>query len=472
MGRPDRHSRHQLRRHRPPAGVVRHRRAFIAGLAAFTAGCATMRPDLQWLYAPGEGDGVQTPVILVPGLLGSRLVDPSAGEERWPGNPLSWLFRGFDDLALHPPGAASPEALLVPAGITDSAVGRDFYGRIIDALTTAGGYVPRLPGQPPVDGRPGLYLFPYDWRQDNVHSARALDALIEQIRLDCGQSDLRVDVVAHSMGGLITRYLARYGTADVLDGNEFPVTLDGERKLRRVVLLGTPNLGSVMSLRALTVGFPIGPFNVPPEVVATMPGAYQLLPHAITDWIVSSDGEPLERDQFDVGVWERFQWGIFDPAVRRRVRDQEGGDRTVAALEDATARHLERARRFTWSLTVPTPGSRLRFAAFGGVCRPTPARVLVEEHRGESVVRFRASEVGQRRAGMDYEDLMREPGDGTVTKSSLLGRHDLDPRVPRHRYANVELDYPVFLCAEHTQLTGNPSFQDNLLHYLLKAEAA
>lgn len=453
-----------------PGAVTR--RAFLGGLAAFTGGCTGLTPNLEWLYAPARGDALQTPAILVPGLLGSRLVEPRTGEERWPGNPLSWLVQGFGDLALPDSGTVPAETRLVPAGITDSAVGRDFYGRIVDALTTAGGYVLRIPGQPPVDGRPGLYLFAYDWRQDNVQSARALDAMIEQIRLDCGQSDLRVDVVAHSMGGLITRYLARYGTADVLEGNEFPVTLDGERKLRRVVLLGTPNLGSVMSLRALTVGFGIGPFNVPPEVVATMPGAYQLLPHAITDWIVSSDGTSLERDQFDVEVWERFQWGIFDPAIRRRVGGQAGGGRAVAALEADTARHLERARRFTWSLTVPTPGSRLRFAAFGGVCRPTPARVLVEERRGESVVRFRVSDVGRRRARMDYESLMEEPGDGTVTKSSLLGRHELDPRVPQHRYANVELDYPVFLCAEHTQLTGNPSFQDNLLHYLLRAEAA
>ncbi len=47
------------------------------------------------------------------------------------------------------------------------------------------------------------------------------------------------------MGRLITRYYQRYGTDDVLDGNIFPVTGVGARKLRRVVLLGTPNQGTV-----------------------------------------------------------------------------------------------------------------------------------------------------------------------------------------------------------------------------------
>jgi hypothetical protein len=29
------------------------------------------------------------------------------------------------------------------------------------------------------------------------------------------------------------------------------------------------------------------------------------------------------------------------------------------------------------------------------------------------------------------------------------------------------LDYPLFLCERHDQMTGNVTFQDNLLHALL-----
>lgn len=54
-----------------------------------------------------------------------------------------------------------------------------------------------------------------------------------------------------------------------------------------------------------------------------------------------------------------------------------------------------------------------------------------------------------------------------MTKSSLLARNSLDPSVPRHPYVFFPLDYSMFICESHDQLTGNVTFQDNLLHVLL-----
>lgn len=42
-------------------------------------------------------------------------------------------------------------------------------------------------------------------------------------------------------------------------------------------------------------------------------------------------------------------------------------------------KHLERARRFVWSLTVPLPEQPYKLIVFGGDCALTPARILVEE---------------------------------------------------------------------------------------------
>ncbi|MDZ7826880.1 MAG: hypothetical protein U5R48_13775 [Gammaproteobacteria bacterium] len=41
----------------------------------------------------------------------------------------------------------------------------------------------------------------YDWRRDLQQTAADLDRFIEGIRAARGDPDLRVDVVAHSMGG-------------------------------------------------------------------------------------------------------------------------------------------------------------------------------------------------------------------------------------------------------------------------------
>jgi len=62
---------------------------------------------------------------------------------------------------------------------------------------------------------------------------------------------------------------------------------------------------------------------------------------------------------------------------------------------------------------------------------------------------------------------MLEPGDGRVTKPSLLARETIDPTAPQHEESFLPVAYHFFLCEQHDQLTGNASFQDNLLNVLL-----
>ncbi len=443
-------------------------------LAALVAGCATTRvPDLARLYQAHVAARHAAPVIIVPGVLGSRLVDGRTGEEAWPGSTARLLTSGYADLAL----AIDPATLepvddgLVATALFDRAAGQDFYGRVVEALEQAGGYTAGRPGEPVAPGVAHWYAFPYDWRQDNVVTVRRLDALIDQIRRDHGDPELKVDVIAHSMGGLVVRYYERYGTADVLDDNAFPVTGAGVRKLRRIVLLGTPNQGSVSAVHSFLNGYRVGLSRLKPEAIATMPAMYQLFPHPLVDWITTVDGRPLQRDVFDAGIWRRFEWSIHDRHVRRRMAEQPGAWPEPAVFDRWFEKRLERARRFVWSLLVPTGEVRLiEPLVFGGNCLPTPARVVVEEYGGDSVIRLRPEQIVAPAPGVDYERLMFEPGDGSVTKSSLLGRQELDPSVPRHEYANLEFTRAFFICEHHGQLTGNINFLDNLLHHLLSAD--
>lgn len=456
-------------------------RGLLAGvlvivMAMVLAGCRREQPDLEHLYAMSAPNPAQPPVVLVHGIMGSRLRDRRGQGEVWPGSLSRLAWSDYPELALpiDAQGLAPAPSSLLPYAITDAAVGRDFYGRILDTLTRVGGYRLARPGTPAQVGERRVYVLLYDWRQDNVVSARALDDLIETIRRDYRQPNLQVDVIAHSMGGLLTRYYARYGRSDVLDGNDFPVNQQGAAKLRRVVLVGTPNLGAITSLQTLLEGQRIGLGRVPPEVLVTFPSIYQLLPHPINDWLVTAGGRVLDRDLFDIDIWRRFEWGIFAPKVRERVRQRfanpAAGEAYLALLERYMDKHLERARRFVWSLTVAAPGEKNWLVLFGGDCEPTPARILVEEVDGDSRVALYPSEVQRPVAGIDYERLMLEPGDGVVTKPSLLARTVLDPSVPRHRFSHFALKYPVLFCEDHNQLPGNLTFQDNLLHILLSAE--
>ncbi|MEM7692519.1 MAG: hypothetical protein AAF194_08805, partial [Pseudomonadota bacterium] len=116
---------------------------------------------------------------------------------------------------------------------------------------------------------------------------------------------------------------------------------------------------------------------------------------------------------------------------------------------------------------VPLQERSYGLVVFGGDCTATPARILIEDIDGESYVRLWPKEVQKPIAGLAYDKLMLEPGDGAVTKASLLSRAVLDPSVPRHRYSDFPIDYPILFCERHSQLPGNLTFQDNLLHILL-----
>ena len=452
-------------------------RILIAGLLAFSLfACSYYKPapDLERLYRGAREDHHRPPVILIPGILGTRLHD-AAGREIWPGSTWKLLTSRYPELAL----AIEPRSLqpvadeLLPAGLFEKAAGKQYYSRILQVLESAGGYAAGTAGTPVTDTRPRYYVLAYDWRQDAMTNVGLLDRLIEQVRVDYGQPHLQVDIIGHSMGGLIARYYVRYGARDLLDGNAFEVTHDGARKVRRLVLVGTPNLGSVEAMHSLIVGANLGLKETFPEVLMTMPAIYQLFPHALHEWLYTTEGQVLERDQFDAYIWKRFEMGPWSPALRLRIQQRMGeteGQQYLATLEAAFRRHLERARRFTWSLTVSEPEGGVRPVIFGGDCDLTPARLVVEEVDGESTLRLWPKQISLAVPGVDYESLMMEPGDGTVTKASLLSRNVLDPAATRHPYLNFSASSVLFICERHDVLTSNITFQDNLLHVLLSVD--
>ncbi|MDP2932923.1 MAG: hypothetical protein Q8N81_02220 [bacterium] len=73
-----------------------------------------------------------------------------------------------------------------------------------------------------------LFLFPYDWKQSNVVSAQDLQMKIGKAKIAC-QCD-KVDLVAHSMGGIVAR--------QYIESNNYQNDID------QLIFLGTPHLGS------------------------------------------------------------------------------------------------------------------------------------------------------------------------------------------------------------------------------------
>ncbi|UOB08020.1 hypothetical protein MQE23_02555 [Streptomyces sp. HP-A2021] len=219
---------------------------------------------------PGSHDAV----IVVPGIMGSELVDVTTGKTLWGLADANWYVsawmtgQGLRNLRVTDPETErrrvrATRLLRFPA-FMPVLTGMEPYTRLMERIAQ----VVRHPA--------ALRPFPYDWRLPVAHNAallaRAIEAHLTAWRWRAesrgpGGSRARVVLVTHSMGGLLVQEMA-----------QVPGALD---EVRSIVTLGTPFLGSLDAVRMLSEG--VGsPFPLPRRrlqaLARTLPSVYELLP--------------------------------------------------------------------------------------------------------------------------------------------------------------------------------------------------
>jgi pimeloyl-ACP methyl ester carboxylesterase len=226
---------------------------------------------------------IRCPLILIPGIMGSYIY-----RKGWPGNQL-WPGIGdpFRDDALRnlkPEEVSVRDAIRTYVFLTTKT---RIYSPLIDFLKGEGyiEYPPidneQVPSETPLercqqakqDGqKPTLFVFAYDWRQSNRVSAQNLKEYIKCVRSIHNNS--RVDIIAHSMGGLVAR---RY----LIDN-------PSSHHVARLITIATPFYGTARTMTVITTGkFPgVTDFSPIPKiyegelkyVAETAAGAHELLP--------------------------------------------------------------------------------------------------------------------------------------------------------------------------------------------------
>jgi len=291
-----------------------------------------------------------------------------------------------------------------------------------------------------------FHVFTYDWRRDLVESATRLGEYLDALAVARGEPDARFNVVGHSMGGLVARYYLRYGSAE--PGG--PVTWAGARRIAQLILVATPNAGSIFSLSAALNGNPVGMSNttLAAGVIAHMPAIYQLMPPLGAKPLIDRKGEPMKVDLHQTKTWMDFGWGPWKPDGN--ASDEERAF-VAAAIEHARAFHQAMAQ--TPDSICPIP-----VTALGGDCLPTLARAVAPDRPGQSP-RFEP----RNRAEVEA---MFEAGDGRVARSSVLGSH-LDEDGSRE-WGLPEISHVLFGEADHHGIYGEPTFQSLLLRRLLR----
>lgn len=439
-------------------------------LVILTACQVNTKPDLALLYQPQNSQN-QTPLILIHGSLGSKLRLIESGEEVWPGKLNDLIFSNYKVLAnqIKPDTLSVDYEKIESYAIFDSYSGLSIYDDIIKTLTNYGGYQLNKPQQA-VGAQRQLYVFHYDWRQDNVHNAQKLAVFIEQV-LKNHPNQRQVDVVAHSMGGIILRYYQRFGAKDVLPLLQANPTADIQtdsqaNKIRHAIFLGTPQLGSVKPVLRLMSGFDFNLRNIPVEVQITMPSVYQLLPHPQSHWLVDYAGNSIQFDLYDPKNWQQHEWSIYNTDVIARLHKnnetQHDSDIELKTLQLFFNHQLRRAKALWLALSPKYEVDHEGFVIMGGSCKQTLNRLIVEKNHDHIVFH---DKINHAAGDKDRQrNILFEPGDGQVSKSSLLGQiHHSDQQT----LETIKVRYPVFVCEDHLKLTENITFQDNLLHILM-----
>jgi pimeloyl-ACP methyl ester carboxylesterase len=452
-------------------------------LTVVTSGCISARktPNLEQIFAKARTSPGKRPVVVIPGILGSELINSKTGEKVWPsafrtseeGLPISAnLEANRDDLV---PGKIVETAKLAKL-LPEVYVYRD----LLDALRRYAGYRDGDWENPAADGdRDTFYIFAYDWRRDNVTNARELVRRLQRLKDKLKRQDLKFNIVAHSMGGLIARYAAMYGDADIPGGDTaIQPTWTGAAHISKIVMIGVPNEGSADAFATLVEGYSVTEGlrrRVPllnkltAEDAARTPSVFQLMPHAAAVRFLDENLKPISIDLYDAETWKQYGWSaIHTDEFRRRFMNTNGTNGEGDELDAYLAATLRRAERFHQALdAVDSAGSPVVLLAIGGDCEETlNSPVLLRDQKRRRWVtltlprEYRTS-TGVKISKRQMTDAMYLPGDGRVTRSSLLAENVFKVRDNQTGFTLSR--YAVFGCDLHGQLPRNKTLQDNAL---------
>ncbi len=219
-----------------------------------------------WLLSP-ENSSEKVPVIIIPGIMGSYLnKNDKKGTEVWPREYLT-AASPFDthllDLALE------VNSIFQSKGIIKKTAQSDLWNN----------FLLHLDSENLILGK-DVFLFGYDWRQDidslawrGVSSTtKTLAEYVNEVRVKTGSE--KVDIVAHSMGGLLAKsYLNHFG--------------EENNNVRKFIDVATPHFGAPYAPKALLFGDNldtkiIGLNAVSPMSIKTIsqnfPSIYALIP--------------------------------------------------------------------------------------------------------------------------------------------------------------------------------------------------
>ena len=273
------------------------------------------------------------------------------------------------------------------------------------------------------------YMFTYDWRKDNRHSAKKLQEFIKLVlvkaqthakqRGEAGPT--KVSLIGHSMGGLVIKWYV----TQILKG-QF------KNKIDNIITIATPYYGSLKAVEAILPGarnfFGLEAKKAMRRASHTLPGVYQLLPTWPKAVISKQPGKKL--DIFKQSSWQK--------SLIKKLADEYGPKFFQGMLDDA--------RDFTDIIKKDYPANILKsFYCIYGNGSHTWKQVKVDA-QNQNMFDFEKASVDQN-------------GDGTV--------HKLSSRVKANGYL-IDKKHLIDIGGQHVQMPNHGRVQDYIVNIFTK----
>ncbi len=218
-------------------------------------------PDIEQPEYTGK-----TPVLIVPGVLGSNLIK---GDSNLWVNPVK-MVNDFSDQFMDPLQFTENLVPLDSSILLDNVIRKESY--LFFDFDYTFGLINIFSNQGYTENK-DLFTFPYDWRYgvtgvygDGTNNVGKLKQKIEAIKLQTGSP--KVDIIAHSNGGLLVK--------------KYVMENPSNHSINKAIFVGVPNLGAPKAVKVLLQGDNFGVKGLSDEemkkIAKNMPGVYDLAP--------------------------------------------------------------------------------------------------------------------------------------------------------------------------------------------------
>lgn len=277
-----------------------------------------------------------------------------------------------------------------------------------------------------------LHTVTYDWREDFHHSIVKVAKKIRELT----QDGSKIDVVAHSNGGMLIAYYLRYGDQDFFEAKE---NWEGLKTLDKISIVASPLHGAFSLFKHVKDGTPVlrnkrmmGSLDY-----ASFRSSYFFLPPVQYQrgYLTKKGIEFRVFDLFNAHYWKENQWGPYKPEHQKEIPVNDEKFRLL----------LSRAKKYQQLMQAEVtnkPQHSLSLQVVRGV--------------GLLTYFYPTFLSSQSISSYSYPNEDRENGDGVVAHMAAE---------PLHWFKEFNLDFQT-LKAEHLKIISELKFQKTIHEFL------